>query len=284
MPDQPQSNIDRAALDRIIQRAAELQTNHREIGDNLSTNDVLALGKDVGIPSRYLHQAMLEEGSRTTMTGTGILHNMVGPVEVTAQRVVQGEVEEVERALLTWMKRNELVSLQRQQPGRITWEPLTGMQAALRRGASVLESGKAKFALDKTDLVTAMVTPLETGYCHVTIAASLKSARSRVITAAAILTSAGGIGSAVLFVLNAFWMAAVAPIPMAIVIGYASLRSFRPLPARVQVVLERALDDIERLGAKPPSALPERGTGVLDLIADQVRKALTAPVPPKKPL
>ena len=39
------ARIDRAALERIIQRAAELQTSEREIGDSLTPDEVLALGK-----------------------------------------------------------------------------------------------------------------------------------------------------------------------------------------------------------------------------------------------
>ena len=42
--------IDRAALERIIQRAAELQTAERDIGDNLTSDEVMALGAEVGIP------------------------------------------------------------------------------------------------------------------------------------------------------------------------------------------------------------------------------------------
>ena len=56
--------IDRAALERIIQRAAELQTADREIGEGLTTDQVLELGREVGIPGRYLQQALLEERTR----------------------------------------------------------------------------------------------------------------------------------------------------------------------------------------------------------------------------
>src|SRR2546422_8764532 len=56
--------ISRDALERIIKRAAELQAGEREIGEGLPTHEVLALGKDVGIPDRYLRQAMLEEQTR----------------------------------------------------------------------------------------------------------------------------------------------------------------------------------------------------------------------------
>ena len=58
------ARIDRAALERIIQRAAELQTSDRDIGEELTPEQVLALGREVGIPGRYLQQALLEERTR----------------------------------------------------------------------------------------------------------------------------------------------------------------------------------------------------------------------------
>ena len=56
--------IDRKALERIVRRAAELQAGSQEIGEGLTSQEVLALGKDVGIPEGYLRQAMLEEQTR----------------------------------------------------------------------------------------------------------------------------------------------------------------------------------------------------------------------------
>ena len=52
MADGTPAPIDRAALERIIHRAAELQTAEREIGEGLTPDQVLALGQEVGIPGR----------------------------------------------------------------------------------------------------------------------------------------------------------------------------------------------------------------------------------------
>src|SRR5437899_3098139 len=81
--------ISRDALERIIKRAAELQAGEREIGEGLTTNEVLALGKDVGIPDRYLRQAMLEEQTRTAPeVATGTWAWLTGPRSIVAHRVV----------------------------------------------------------------------------------------------------------------------------------------------------------------------------------------------------
>src|SRR5438552_711889 len=83
--------ISRDALERIIKRAAELQAGEREIGEGLTTSEVLALGKDVGIPDRYLRQAMLEEQTRTAPeVATGTWAWLTGPRSIVAHRVVPG--------------------------------------------------------------------------------------------------------------------------------------------------------------------------------------------------
>ena len=153
--------IDRAALERIIQRAAELQTGEREIGDGLSPAEVLALGRDVGIPERYLQQAMLEERSRVGGPApSGFLDRALGPAICSAQRVVRGTSEEVEQRLLQWMDDQELLAIQRQLPGRLSWEPLRGMQVAFRRSAAVLGSASRPFMLSRANLVSATISDL----------------------------------------------------------------------------------------------------------------------------
>ena len=125
MTDGTPARIDRAALERIIQRAAELQTSERDIGESLTPDEVLALGKEVGIPGRYLQQALLEERTRLVSASPGgVLERAVGPGEIAAQRVVRGETEAIEQALVRWLEERELFCVQRHQPGRITWEPV----------------------------------------------------------------------------------------------------------------------------------------------------------------
>src|SRR2546430_2526123 len=100
--------IRREALERIIQRAAELQAGEQDIGEGLTEPELLALGQDVGIPSRYLRQALLEEQTRPPAEERGgVLAWLVGPGRLSAQRVVAGEPAVIDRALGTWMQRSE---------------------------------------------------------------------------------------------------------------------------------------------------------------------------------
>ena len=86
------ARIDRAALERIIQRAAELQTTEHDVGDGLTSQELIALGREVGIPGRYLQQALLEERTRIGQVGTvGLFERVTGPSSITAQRVIHGD-------------------------------------------------------------------------------------------------------------------------------------------------------------------------------------------------
>src|SRR2546422_304669 len=116
--------ISRDALERIIKRAAELQAGEREIGEGLTTSEVLALGKDVGIPDRYLRQAMLEEQTRTAPeVATGTWAWLTGPRSIVAHRVVPGDRAAVERALGRCLTDQERLQPKRHFADRTSWEP-----------------------------------------------------------------------------------------------------------------------------------------------------------------
>ena len=267
--------LDRAALERIIQRAAELQTHEHDIGDDMSPDEVLALGRDVGIPARYLQQALLEEQVRPgSAPASGLIGRLVGPAEATAQRVVRGDKDKVEEALVRWMEDHELLVLQRRQPGRITWEPLTGMQVALRRSAAALGSSKRPFMLSRASQIAGTVTPLEPGYCHVTLAASLSQARGSTLGGIAVLGTLAVAASGILAVMTPFLLVAAIPLVAVAGLEWAVVRQYRPVVARVQLGLERALDHLEQGGVKTGQELPPPRGGLVGLIADELKRAL----------
>jgi hypothetical protein len=269
------ARIDRAALERIIQRAAELQTTEREGGDSLTSDELIALGREVGIPGRYLQQAMLEERTRLVkVSSAGLFERVTGPGQITAQRVVRGDPGPVEISLLGWIERNELLCVQRQQTGRITWEPIGGIQAAFRRSTAAFGGGKRPFMLSRAATVSATVVPLEAGYSHVALSADIRKVRSEYVGAGAAVAGVGVAGTTAMVVLGALLPVALLPLPIALGIGYGVLRRYGPAVARIQLGLERALDFLEQGAATPGHQLPDRNAGILGLLADEVRKAL----------
>jgi hypothetical protein len=276
LSDQP-GRIDRAALERIMQRAAELQASEADIGEGLTPDEVLALGRDVGIPGRYLQQAMLEQSSAIVAPAeSSLAGQLVGPVEVAAQRVVQGDPEDAARALVTWFDSNELLVVLRQQPGRVTFEPLGGMQAALRRGSAALSSSKPKFMLARATLVTATFNRLETGYCHVTLTANLRKLRSGYLGGAFAGGSTGVAAAIIAATLSPFWVIVVPPLLVGGAISWVVLKQYRPMAERALLGLERALDYLERGGIKPGHQIPPRSGGLLETLAGELRKVITS--------
>jgi hypothetical protein len=274
MAEGPPAQVDRAALERIIRRAAELQTAEREIGDTLSSDELISLGREVGIPVRYLQQALLEERARIgSAASAGIMERIAGPGEVRAQRVVPIEPEAAERALIQWMETNELFCIQRQQPGRITWEPIGGFQAAIRRSTAALGAGKRPFMLSRAATVSASVLALESGYSHVSLAADARKVRGEYLASGAALAGAGVAGTAAMVALGALLPVALLPLPFALGVGYTVLRRYGPTVARLQLGLERALDSLENGLGKASHRLEERA-GLMGLLAEEVRKAL----------
>src|SRR5207253_2308149 len=130
--------ISRDSLERIIQRAAELPAGEHGIGEGLTETELLSLGQDVGIPARHLRQALLEERTRSLEpVRRGVIAWLAGPERLSAQRVVPGDVGDVERSLGAWMEQYELLQMKRRYPDRISWDPKVGAFASIQRALGV---------------------------------------------------------------------------------------------------------------------------------------------------
>jgi hypothetical protein len=269
------ARIDRAALERIIQRAAELQTSDRDIADELTPEQVLALGREVGIPGRYLQQALLEERTRlVAVQPSGTWERVAGPARAAAQRAVPGTVASVEAELVEWLEEQELFCVQRRQPGRITWEPLGGIAAAVRRSTAAFRRGSSALLLARADTVSATIIPLETGWCHVTLTAETRRARAEFVGGGAALAGAGVASAGIMVVLGALLPVALIPVPVALGVGYGVARRYRSALARITLGLERALDQLEHHGAQADRLLPRRPAGLLGMLAEEIRRSL----------
>jgi len=261
--------ISREALDRIIQRAAELQTGERDIGEGLSENELLALGKDVGIPTRYLKQALLEERTRALAPARSAW-SLAGPAELAAQRVVPGDRGGVERALSLWMEDQELLRVKRRYPDRTTWEPQVGFMAAMQRGFS---GGGRKFALTGAAEIVGQVTPLETGFCHVRLSADVRNIRRGRVGGALGLVGAGVVGTVVASTIGILAPFAVAPAAAFGVAAAAVLFAGRHQQLeRIEIGLEQVLDRLERGEIRPEHSLPGPRASAFVRIAEEIRK------------
>ncbi len=85
MPDdvtsaKPPANIDRAAVDRVLSRALELQATGTGDGqDALTEAQLLDIARDVGLDPSSLRQALVEERARIAVPGEhGLLAALYG--------------------------------------------------------------------------------------------------------------------------------------------------------------------------------------------------------------
>ncbi len=265
--------ISRDALERIIKRAAELQAGERDIGEGLTTDEVVALGKDVGIPDRYLRQAMLEEQTRTAPeVATGTWAWLTGPRRLSAQRVVPGEPAAIERALTRWMEEEESLQVKRRYPDRTTWEPKAGAFASIQR--AIGKRGR-RYSLASADEIAGQITQLEPGFCLVTLTADVRARRERRILAGGVVLGLGSLAiAAVMVPFGALGLLpAVVLVPAVVAIG----RVHRVDNERIHTSLEQVLDRLERNEIRETPSLP--GPHPFVRIAEEVRKAFENPRP-----
>jgi hypothetical protein len=269
--------IDRKALERIVRRAAELQAGSQDVGEGLTSQEVLALGKDVGIPEGYLRQAMLEEQTRTAdEESVGTWTWLTGPRAVSAHRVVPGDRATVERALNRWMTDEELLQPKRQYADRTTWEPKAGAFASIQRAIS----GRRRYSLAMAAQIASQIVQLEPGFCLVRLEADVSQQRRNRISGGTVLTALGwGLTGAAALIAPPLALAQILMMVPGLALsagGAAIARTHRNANERVQIGLEQVLDRLERgdvRGSSSQTALP------FVRIAEEVRKVFENPKP-----
>lgn len=236
--------LHRAALERVLQRAAELQAASTEVPETLTEAELVALGAEVGLNADTLKQALLEERMRIVIPEErGLLASTTGPATFVATRVVQGNSREVLTKLHDALVSGENLREVRRFPDRVVWGPRGGFAGAIRELTRLDGRG---FPLARADEVSATAVPADTGRVHVRVEAMLHGRRAGAAksTTAGLISGAGI--AAVAVALNVM-------IPVAVGIG-AALALFTGWTARnnyirdakfTQLAIEQTLDRLE---------------------------------------
>jgi hypothetical protein len=245
-------SIDRAAADRILARAIELQSSTATDPEGRLTEAQLeALAKEVGLDPINLRQALAEERTRVMVPNEhGMLASLYGNAEVSAQRTVRGSPTQVLKALDDWMQRQESLMPQRYFGERIVWEVRHGIVGQIRRAVS----GRGH-ALVRATSVGATVIAVDEGRVLVRLDAQFAGYRTLMAQQNVALGGAGLVAAGVLGVLSFSALALVAPLAILLPAGYVLARSSHTQTvARAQIALEQVLDRLERNEAgRPPS-------------------------------
>lgn len=247
------ATLDRAALERVLARASELQAALGDQPEALTDAQLLELGEEVGISPEHLRQALAEERGRGLLPAErGFAARLAGPESIGAARVVPGTPASVLAALDQTMQRDEVLVLKRRWPERLSWEAQRGIIGGLRRGFAL--AGRGHHLAGATE-VAAGVAAVDGKRVHVRLVANFAEARSRraggTIAAVAVLFAAGG---ALLAMGFPPWAAALPPLVLGTTVLLAGRRAYRALLARAHVALEQALDRLEYGAPKPSPA------------------------------
>ncbi len=270
VPSEPR--IDQAALERILQRATELQSRDREVGEELSETELMQLGEEVGILPQHLRRALSEERSRALVAADrNPLGRLMGPGKVAAQRTVNGTVDNTEAALKEWMSEGELLQIKRRYPDRTSWERKEGAFASLKRSFG---AGGRKYVLAGAAEVISKVAAAGESQTHVQLLADISNKRTGHVIGSSVLIGSGASVTGILLLLGVMVPAAVVPAIVCIPIAATVARSHLKEVEKFQVALEQILDRLEHgeIGLKPKQIGP--GEGGIGRIADEIRKNL----------
>jgi hypothetical protein len=176
----------------VLARATELQALGADAPEGLTEEQLMELGRDVGIPPEHLRQALAEERTRVAVPADhGVIGSWFGSTVATAQRVVTGTPDRVLAQLDRWMQHEELLRPRRRYTDRITWEArrdfLGSVQAAFNFG------GRA-YALTGAVEIGATAVAVDGNRTLVRLDADYSPGRRRSVAWSAVLAG-GGVAS-----------------------------------------------------------------------------------------
>jgi len=264
--------LERAALERVILRAAQLQAGSRDLEDGLTEDDALRLGSEVGIPAPYLRQALMEERMRSAQPAEqGAVVWLAGPRYVAADRTVTGSAKETAAALDHWMTESELLNVKRRYADQTTWEPRRGTIASLKRS---FRMGGRDYFLARAREVAGQVSALDEHRVYIRLVADVGNSRRDQLGGAGVIAATGASTAAILVLLGFALPAAVIAVPVAGAAAFAVARAHRREADRVQVALEQVLDRLEHGEVQLPPKNRRSGPPGLEWIADEIRRSL----------
>lgn len=255
-PRPPRSPLDRTALERVLARAAELQVGTGERTEELSDDQIVELGKEVGLAPEHLRQALAEERTRAAMSpeAGGFGERLFGSSVLSASRTIDGAPRTVLKQLDAWMQREECLQVKRHLEERIVWEPQRGLVSVARRALNV--SGRS-YALSQAHEVAATVVDVGANKVLVRLDADFSNRRTDLTRGTVAVSAIGVAGSGALATIGLVVSLAVpvglvlglaaAPALMLGGVGYWAMKStyVRQL-SRAQLALEQLLDRVER--------------------------------------
>lgn len=268
------SVLPRAALERVLARASELQAAGAEAPETISEAQLIEIGREVGIDPDHLRLAIAEERGRATTlpeTPPGRIEEALGVAQLATQRAVPGTPEQVLSALDRFMQREEQMVVKRRFGQRVSWERQRNPFAGIARSL-----GGRPADLQKVDEVAATVTAVDGTRSLVRLDADLRLHRKSLRDGTMVLAVVNGLLAAgwilPMTILTSIASGPVDAAPLAVLAatlgtvqaGVSALvwrgikKSFREAVSRTQLRLEQLLDALEHGDRGAPPSLLEQ--------------------------
>jgi hypothetical protein len=273
LPDKSPSgrSLDRAALERVLARASELQAGTSDVSESMTEEQLIELGKEVGLSPEHVRQAIAEEQTRVAVQDPGQPAGLFGPTTAWTQRVIPGTQADVLARIDRYMLKEEGLCVRRRYAERITWEASRDLLGGIRRGFSL---GGRRYALTKADETGATVVPVDAGRVLVRLDATFTDARRRSVTGGGALAGVGLAGGGGLVAVAASFPGSSMPIALIIGSLWAALggtgfalmaKAQRSNVQNAQLALEQALDRLEH--GEPP-----RSASIFDVLSSVINR------------
>jgi hypothetical protein len=257
----PRPALDRAALERVLARAAELQSHDTgEAGTSLTDEQILDLGKEVGLTPEAIKQAIAEERGKVVIPDErGVLGSWFGAATISAARVVPGNVAGVLETLDTIMRTGLPFDISRRFPDRLQWTPKRGFLEVMRSQLSRnSEGGDLRYAEE----VAASVVAVDDRLVHLRLDATIASERRQGVVTTAVATSVGAVVGFGVAITGAGVPFAIPVFSVATGLGaYYARDRYRRIASRVGTALEQLLDRMEFGPARRKGGLVEKLLG-----------------------
>ena len=245
----PPVRLTSAQVDAVLRRAVELQAAEAEGGDALTEDDLLRIGREVGIDPAHLGRALAEVGGRLPEEDEGWLRRVMGERAASAGRTIALPVDRARGDLDAYLREEEFMVVHRRLPDRTVYTRATGLAADFGRFTSDVSRRHPRLNAPELEVI---VRPAGEDATVVALRLDLAGRRAGLATGgmAAGGSSAGVVATA--FALAVAPPAAVLGLPVLAGSVWGSRRAYRAVREKRQRLLESLLDRLEHGELRPP--------------------------------
>jgi hypothetical protein len=191
LPEESQESgrsITRRDFEAVIRRAAELSASEADNeNESLSEDEVIRIASELGLPDRYVRQALFELPQIEMNAGQG---DYFGDAVLTATRIVPGDPKKMLRRMEDYLSTREFLQVVRRRPDRSFLMPAEDAISSLVRG---LARPSRRYHLARAKRVVLSVRPVDDDRSHVQIALDFSDQRRSALRGAWLGGTLGGI-------------------------------------------------------------------------------------------